>query len=323
MEQTPRYPPPPITITLYHAHLMQTITQNAHAKLNLFLAVTGPRPDGFHNLVSLFVRLDLKDRLTLTFNNDFSEDVLTSNSEQIPLNKDNLVLKAAALFRKVHPFKEHVHFHLEKNIPVEAGLGGGSSDAVAALLALNKSFSNPLPPSVIYNLTTELGSDCPFFLEGYPAIVRGRGEIIEKVSTELKMALAGKSLLVFKPSFSISTVWAYNELKKDPRLYVPGSQAETFLNEFQSALVTTTSVKDFPAHLAINNFEKVVFKKFRALHQLSKELKDRFNVICHLCGSGSACYCFTNEHINNEELIHHIKNRLGIDIFCSRVDILT
>jgi len=299
---------------------MQTTTQDAYAKLNLFLAVTELRPDGFHNLVSLFVRLSLKDRITLTFNDRPSEDALTSNSQEIPLNKkDNLVLKASALFRKVYPFKEHVHFHLEKNIPVEAGLGGGSSNAVATLLALNKSFGNPLPQETLRNLATQLGSDCPFFVEGYPAIVRGRGEIIEKVPTEVKNALAGKSLLIFKPNFPVSTPWAYNELRKDPHLYLPDLQAETLLKEFQATLVKE---KDFPACLAVNSFEKVVFKKFRALRQLSKELKEHFNVVCHLCGSGSACYCFIDERTSYKELTQYIQHRLGSNTFCSQVEIL-
>lgn len=299
------------------AHKTITIKQSAYAKLNLLLAVTGQRPDGFHDLVSLMVPISLQDHLTVKFDNEELPSVLTSNcTYYIP--HDNTIFKALELFHKTHPFKGSFHFFLNKSIPPEAGLGGASSDGVATLKAINEAIGSPLDSSALYSMATELGSDCPFFFECCPAIVRGRGEMIQKLSNKVCSGLVNTELLVFKPGFSISTPWAYDELRKHPQYYIPAPEAESLLDNFLSTL---TKEKQFPAHLTVNNFEKIVFKKFRALFNLSQALKERFNIICRLSGSGSACYAFVPSAVNKQVVVDYIRECLG-DIHCTYVTIL-
>jgi 4-diphosphocytidyl-2-C-methyl-D-erythritol kinase len=160
---------------------------NPQAKVNLALGLVGQRPDGFHELVSVFVRLDLADRLTvrslgLPATHDQAADRLHVGGAQGPASDpDNLVLRAARLLRAwaARPL-EPLAFDLEKRIPVAAGLGGGSADAAAALVLAAQAWGLPLTAGERRHLAARLGSDVPFFASGSEAaLVRGRGEVVE------------------------------------------------------------------------------------------------------------------------------------------------
>ena len=148
----------------------------AHAKLNLSLAITGRRADGFHELVSLVVPIGLADTLTLDVSRPLG---LTCDDASLPVDGSNLVLKAAAAYGKRRPSAPTGHFHLTKKIPHGAGLGGGSSDAAAALRLLDQASGDPLGLEVLEALAAEVGSDCPFFVRSQAVIMRGRGERLE------------------------------------------------------------------------------------------------------------------------------------------------
>lgn len=160
---------------------------NAQAKVNLALGIVGRRPDGFHELVSVFLRLDLADRLTvrtldLPATMDPAADRLhVAGAEALTPDPDNLVLRAARLLRAwaARPL-EPLAFDLEKRIPVAAGLGGGSADAAAALTLAAQAWGLPLTARERRHLAARLGSDVPFFASGSrAALVRGRGEEVE------------------------------------------------------------------------------------------------------------------------------------------------
>lgn len=148
------------------------VEMRAHAKVNLTLEVLGRRPDGYHNLVSIMQTLDLHDRLTLTAaeNLEFSCDVPELAGEA------NLVMKAAKALQSAAGTRRGARITLAKQIPTAAGLGGGSSDAAAALRGLDRLWSLGLPGDELMRIALELGSDVPFFLHGGTALVQGRGE---------------------------------------------------------------------------------------------------------------------------------------------------
>jgi 4-diphosphocytidyl-2-C-methyl-D-erythritol kinase len=185
---------------------MHRLSVEAHAKINLSLEVTGRRGDGFHDLVSIFQAVALADRLQLATDSDLS---LTCSEERLERD-DNLVLRAARLLQRRYGVLQGCRIDLEKRIPVAAGLGGGSSDAAAALVGLTHLWSLHLTCDELVTVAAELGSDVPFFLYGGTALVEGRGERI----SPLPRSTATWYVLV-KPPISVPTARIFAELSPD------------------------------------------------------------------------------------------------------------
>ena len=153
---------------------MQPIEIQAHAKINLTLEVLGKRTDGYHEIASIIQTIGLYDTLTLE-----PADELTLECDTPRLSADdNLVLKAATMLKKASGASQGARIKLQKSIPVSAGLGGGSSDAAAALIGLNRLWETALSNDALHGIAARLGSDVPFFLRGGTAMVHGRGELI-------------------------------------------------------------------------------------------------------------------------------------------------
>ena len=179
----------------------------APAKINLTLRVRGKRPDGYHALESVMQMLTLADVLTY----DSAQDFRFTCSDPALENDDNLVVRAARLLQARCPRPCGAHLHLEKRIPAQAGLGGGSSDAAAALLALNELWEIRLPLDELQTLAATLGSDVPFFLYTPTALVRGRGESVTPIPALLPAYVA-----LAKPAAGLSTAQVYAALSAGP-----------------------------------------------------------------------------------------------------------
>ncbi|MBP3302404.1 MAG: 4-(cytidine 5'-diphospho)-2-C-methyl-D-erythritol kinase [Opitutales bacterium] len=260
--------------------------RRAPAKINLMLAITGTRDDGFHNLVSLVAPVPaLFDVLKMTLRPDAAADSLACAMPGVPLDAANLVLRAAAAFRSRVPAFPFVHFELEKNIPHGAGLGGGSSDAATAILLMAEAAGTLAPcDEVLHAIAAEIGSDCPLFLAGEPIVMRGRGERTEKLSAAEKTSVFSKRFLIFKPAFGVSTAEAYGAMKRAaPAYYTPENLAEEKLSAWRKNPAGT------PLPL-FNDMERPVFKKHLALPALFEILRERFGLDPHMSGSGSACF---------------------------------
>lgn len=260
--------------------------RRAPAKINLMLAITGTRGDGFHNLVSLVTPVPaLFDVLKMTLRPDASADSIECAMPGVPLDASNLVLRAAAAFRSRVPAFPFVHFELEKNIPHGAGLGGGSTDAATAILLMAEAVGTLAPcDEILHTIAAEIGSDCPLFLAGEPIVMRGRGERTEKLSAEEKLAIFSKRFLIFKPAFGVSTAEAYGAMKRAaPAYYTPETLAEEKLAAWRKNPAGT------PLPL-FNDMERPVFKKHLALPALFGILRERFRLDPHMSGSGSACF---------------------------------
>lgn len=173
------------------------------AKVNLFLRVLGRRLDGFHEIASLFQAIDLGDTLTFSLS---KHDFFTCNSQHIPCDRSNLVLRAADLFRQKTGLTSGLRVHLDKQIPVGAGLAGGSSNAATTLWALNQLHDCPASTEQLAAWSADIGSDIPFFFSEGRAYVTGRGEHVEP----LPLRRGSGWLLI--PSLSLSTQQIYRNL---------------------------------------------------------------------------------------------------------------
>ena len=278
------------------------------AKLNLYLAITGRRADGFHDLVSVAVPLEFGDTLRVELRGDggFS---LECNDAAVPCDESNLILKASQLFKTAGGEINGARFVLEKRIPMGAGLGGGSSNGVAALLALNRLTSRPLPPEVLRALAVKLGSDCALFLHRDPVVMRGRGEQVELLATDAALRLKGRRVLVFKPGFGIATAWAYARMAAGaPATYLPSIEAESRLSDWIAG--------EFPAErLLFNNMEGPAFAKYLALPVLIECLRVEFGLAAAMSGSGSACFALIREDTPVSEVIARIRGAWGEHTF--------
>ena len=177
-------------------------TLPAPAKLNLFLHVTGRRPDGYHNLQTLFQLLDYGDELT--FVPDDSAVVSFSCNNPVLATDDNLVLNAARLLQSTCTIKKGCHIHLDKRLPMGGGVGGGSSDAATTLLALNQLWQCSLSSTQLKQLGLQLGADVPVFLHGHTAWAEGIGEKLRN------MQLPENWFVVATPQCQVATVQIFN-----------------------------------------------------------------------------------------------------------------
>ncbi|MGD9976056.1 MAG: 4-(cytidine 5'-diphospho)-2-C-methyl-D-erythritol kinase [Desulfatirhabdiaceae bacterium] len=175
------------------------------AKINLFLAVTGKRPDGYHNLVSLMCPIALYDEIAMDFNGNHIQVVC--NHPDVPQDESNLAARAAIEYCRRVNNRQGVSIRIDKRIPVAAGLGGGSSNAATVLLAMNRYHGNLLSPRELAEMAIALGSDVPFFIYQKPAIVTGKGEQIE-----IYDRLSSFPVLLICPSVSVSTQMVYANL---------------------------------------------------------------------------------------------------------------
>ena len=185
------------------------------AKINLFLHVTGKRPDGYHDLLSLMCRITLYDHLEVT-SSDRPGIHVRCTDRDVPADSTNLAYRAADLFFRrlgrmpaLPPNEDRngLTIHIEKNIPVAAGLGGGSSNAAAVLSALNAAFGRPFSGADLRGMGLSLGADVPFFLSGSPALASGIGERLAPYEK-----LRDYTVLLVCPEFTVSTAWVYKNL---------------------------------------------------------------------------------------------------------------
>jgi 4-diphosphocytidyl-2-C-methyl-D-erythritol kinase len=248
------------------------------AKINLGLRITRKRPDGYHDIETLFYPVGLGDALEFVVSGEpVNKDVLMVtgiNTGNDP--EDNLVIKALRKLREKHsiPF---LKVHLHKVIPVGAGLGGGSSDAAFLLKAINRFFELSMNDASLKDAALELGSDCPFFIDYTPSFASGRGELLVPV----KSVLSGYYILILNPGIEINTREAYqNCFPKEPR--------ESLL------LLTKRSVKKWK-ELIINDFEEYAFKKYPLIGEIKNELYNSGALFSSMSGSGSTVYGIFSE----------------------------
>jgi 4-diphosphocytidyl-2-C-methyl-D-erythritol kinase len=257
------------------------LEKKSPCKVNLLLNILGRRPDGFHELETILHPVNVCDRLT--FERGVHGIELTCNNALLPTDGQNLVHRAATAFLQVAKITGGVRVHLEKKIPLAAGLGGGSGNAATTLLALNELFNQPLALEKLHELAVTLGSDVPFFLQNKPALATGRGEKIQPL--EDFPALSGKAFLLIHPGFGISTAWAYQTLARFPSaLNGRRGRAQKLISALQSGNLSTASGEFY------NSLEVPAFEKFPVLALFQEFLRANGALATLMSGSGSTTF---------------------------------
>jgi 4-diphosphocytidyl-2-C-methyl-D-erythritol kinase len=258
----------------------------ALAKINLDLRVLHPRADGYHEIRTIFQTISLADTIDIEFAPARGTTIQIDGDIDIP---DNLIAKAATLALDAMRATAHVRFRLHKHIPMGAGLGGGSSDAAAVLLALPVLAGRPLALPRLMELAAELGSDVPFFLLGGRAVALGRGTELFPLPD-----LPPAAGLLIAPGVHVSTAAAYRALT--PRLTTESQQNK--IVSFQSQAWGELGSGTFTG--SVNDFETVVFEQFPQLARLKQRLVKLGADPAMMTGSGSALFGFfrSREQVN-------------------------
>lgn len=250
----------------------RTYTKKTPAKLNLRLKVIGRRPDGYHELVSLMVPVDICD--VLEFRPIPEKIELVWEGLPVPVDEHNLVQRAAAAFFDRSSVRGGISVRVTKNIPVAAGMGGGSSDAAATLLSLNHLWSGTLSPGQLKDLALQLGADVPFFLDPRPSIARGVGEILEPVERWPELWY-----LIVTPRFQVSTAWVYGNL----RLGLTTNEYDRIKDKLRKESLVISQFLE-------NDLESVTSAKFPILDRIKKTLLDAGAEGALMTGSGPTVF---------------------------------
>jgi 4-diphosphocytidyl-2-C-methyl-D-erythritol kinase len=240
------------------------------AKINLGLSILSKRPDGFHNLETIYYPLPVWDVLEI-----IPSEYSTFISTGLPVpgeNSMNLVIRAYETIKKNYPRTGNLEIHLHKAIPMGAGLGGGSSDAAQTLLMINRIFKLQVSDERLMEFALELGSDCPFFMQGLPCFAYGKGEVMEPV----RLNLSEYSFLLVHPDIHIDTAWAFSRIQAAPPEY---DLKESILQPVQNWKKTIA-----------NAFEAPVFIEYPALKKIKDQLYAAGAHYAAMTGSGSTIF---------------------------------
>lgn len=282
--------------------MSHTLEKNSPCKVNLLLNILRKRPDGFHELETIMQPVNLFDRLA--FKRTGGTVAMTCSEPTLPTDSGNLVHRAATAFLQQADIKDGVQIHLEKKIPMAAGLGGGSGNAATTLLALNELFGAPLKFEQLDAIAASLGSDIPFFLQDKPALAIGRGEKV--TSLPPFPALRGAAFLLIHPGFGIATAWAYKELARFPAALngQPG-RAEKLVNLLNTAPLAVAG-KEF-----YNSLEAPALDKYPLLALYQEFLRANGAAVALMSGSGSTTFAIANSPADAHKLEQLVQTKFG------------
>ncbi|MFH1374882.1 MAG: 4-(cytidine 5'-diphospho)-2-C-methyl-D-erythritol kinase [bacterium] len=253
-----------------------SVTVDTPAKVNLFLQILQRRPDGYHDINSLFQAVTLFDTLNFSVTASDGVTIRLQPGIELPVDASNLITKAYHLIRERFRLSRGLQVVLRKMIPVSAGLGGGSADAAAVILACNQLFDLGLSCREMARLGLNIGSDIPFFFAGGQALVSGRGEVIRESTypTDYQM-------LLVTPALAIATTDSYSALKRD-----------LTTSKLPFSLACCRTVDDLVASLRLagNDFEEVQFRSYPVLGEIRDELLRCGALLTRMSGSGPTMF---------------------------------
>ncbi len=266
-----------------------------HCKINLGLSIIEKRTDGFHALETVFYPVALQDALEIIHSDEKKQEILFSHSGiAIPGNTEqNLCVKAYLLLKKDFPSIPSVKIHLHKNIPMGAGLGGGSSDGAFVLRMLNDMFNLSLSSEKLIDYAAQLGSDCPFFIYDKPCHAKGRGEILAPIECDL----SNYKIALLHPQIHVSTAWAFGQLN-------PHAKQKSI------AQIITQPIATWKSDL-VNDFEEPIFKAHPILEDIKNYLYEQGALYASMSGSGSSLFGIFPKQIDISN--HPLKGNLRID----------
>ncbi|UJL46478.1 4-(cytidine 5'-diphospho)-2-C-methyl-D-erythritol kinase [Virgibacillus sp. NKC19-16] len=272
--------------------------EKAPAKINLSLDVLSRRNDGYHDVEMIMTTIDLSDRITLhSINRDRIE--ISLESRFVPSDERNLAYKAADAFKKKYGIKTGVHIHIEKSIPVSAGLGGGSTDAAAVLRGMNRLWKLDIPLNELAAIGAKIGSDVPFCVYGNTAIAKGRGEIIEPLS-----APPSCWVVLAKPDIGVSTRTIFQRVN-----------VEELTHPNTNAVMDALRQKNFHkmcAHIG-NALEGITLTVYPEVQRIKDRMEQAGASGVLMSGSGPTVYSLV-EHQSKAQRIYN-----GMRGFCEEV----
>ncbi len=249
---------------------MEELQVKSFAKINIGLNIIRKRPDGYHDIESIFYPINLYDNLYIKKSDSFK---LTCSNSEINI-QDNLVTKAVKILEDETKQKFNVEISLTKRIPIGAGLGGGSSNAAQTIIALNKLFQLNLSEKTRRDLAAKVGADVPFFINPRPSLVTSKGEKLEALSLKIKFPI-----LIVNPGIQISTKWAYENINTSGKTNLIG-------NLFKRNISDVHEWKE----KIFNDFEKIVFEKHKEIAEIKSNLYKSGAIFSLMTGSGSTVY---------------------------------
>jgi 4-diphosphocytidyl-2-C-methyl-D-erythritol kinase len=255
------------------------ITVLAPAKINMILRIFDRRPDGFHNLWSIMQTVALEDEVQIRLRAGRQDIQLRCDATQLAADHSNLVYRAAAEVLARAQQSIGLDIELRKRIPMGAGLGGGSSDAAATIIGLNRLLQLEWSPTQMADAGQLIGSDVPFFLFAPSAFVAGRGETVRPVVVE-----GVRWVVLVNPGFGVNTKWAYQELAATRTAVTPLSLVQRELDR-QSRVSWAQLIA-----AAENDFEAPVFDAYGKLREIKRSLQAHGAEIALLSGSGSTVF---------------------------------
>ncbi|AIF53847.1 4-(cytidine 5'-diphospho)-2-C-methyl-D-erythritol kinase [Pelosinus sp. UFO1] len=276
-----------------------------NAKINLTLDVLYKREDGFHQVEMIMQAIELADILHLEERENGNISV-KSNISRLPCDHRNLAYRAAALIKETCQVNKGVHIHLEKNIPVAAGLAGGSTDAASVLTGLNKLWKLGLSVSELEILGAKLGSDVPFCLRGGTMLATGRGELLKPL-TDLKPCY----VVLAKPPIGVSTAWVYRQYRgQDVKDHPDTDGVVACLNQGDLTGV---------ANRLQNVLETVTIKEHPEIKELKKTMMQYGAMASLMSGSGPTVFGLVEEQAGAEYLAAKIRSQRSAEVFVTKI----
>jgi 4-diphosphocytidyl-2-C-methyl-D-erythritol kinase len=268
---------------------MDSLTLTCPAKVNLYLKVVGRRPDGYHDLVTVIQPLTLADEVVLSLTS--ANITMECNRSDLPADRDNLAIRAAMAFQDATSQTFGVHLRLTKNIPVAAGLGGGSSDAAGVLRGLNQLQGYPLNADRLHQVARSLGADVPFFLLNGPALGQGIGDRLSRLS------LPAAWFVLLNPGYPVSTAWVSANVQ--PPFAAP---EENFLQRL---------TQEHPARWLHNDLEAVTLSRYAELSDLKQLIMQEGAQATLMSGSGPTLFGIFRQRNMAVQAAYRLKTATG------------
>jgi 4-diphosphocytidyl-2-C-methyl-D-erythritol kinase len=268
----------------------RTASVASPAKINLTLSITGKRPDGFHDLLSIVWQTQLGDQLIVSKrpNSSDRKDVLHGSYPGVPFDESNLVLKALRILRSKVNMPDFFDIELIKQIPPGSGLGGGSSNAVALLKLLAEWYPDKISRANLEECAVAAGSDCLLFLQPGPCLMSGRGDHCAALPESVIAALSGKPVWLIRPDVAVSTAEAFRRLAMSGAYTAPNKASQLHADWIAEA-------SGYSIPLIGNDFEKIMPQWMPTFPLVLQELNRLPGTFARLSGSGSAIFCFPGE----------------------------
>lgn len=280
----------------------------AFGKINLYLDVLGKRPDGFHEVAMIMQSVRLADVVNVT---EGAENQVTTNSRYVPDNEYNLALQAALLMQKNYPELPKVNIKIEKNIPVSAGMAGGSTDAAAVIVALNELGGLARPEAELMAIGAQLGSDVPFCIGGPTALAMGRGEHTLAVPTLPKW-----HLVLVKPNFGVSTAKVYGHYHRLGTNARKNGQPR--FERYVEALLTRDG--HFLYRHLFNALEPTTFSLYPKVKQIKEMIASQHNGYVLMSGSGPTIFSAFEDEEEAWHVFRKLRQKYANTLLTSTVD---